>query len=79
MGRGVDRGVLAADWLEHRDAKPLHNPGRPQHVRRAASAVAKGAIPADNNMAGTNRPNDYLGDEVLRTLGGKAEIKMPDE
>src|SRR5215472_8887226 len=79
MGRGINRGVLAADRLEHRDAKPLLYPGRLQQVRRAAPAVAEGAIPADNNMARADRRDDYIRDEVLGTLGGKAEIEMLDE
>src|SRR5208282_4998548 len=79
MGRGIDRRVPAADRIEHRDAEAVLCTSRAQHIGGPAAAIAEGTVPADDDMARADRPDDDLGDEVLRTLGGKAEIEMLDE
>ncbi len=52
---------------------------RAQQIRRTAAAVAKGAVPADDDMRGADRSNDDLGDEVVGAFRRKAEIEMLDK
>jgi hypothetical protein len=79
MGRGIDRRGLVADRLEHRDLKPVPGALGPQQIRRPTAPVPKGAIPADDHVAGAYRSDDDFGNKVLRTRGGEAEIEMLDE
>src|SRR6516165_11418202 len=78
MGRGVDSSVRVADRLENGDAKAVPGALRSQQIWCPAAAIAKRAIPPDDEVAGTDRPDDDLRDEVLCTLGGKAEVEMLD-
>src|SRR5262249_38716565 len=65
--------------LQHRDTKAVTGALGPQQVGRSAAPVAEGAIPADDEVTGANRPDDDLGDKFLGALAGKAEIEMLDE
>src|SRR5712691_12241387 len=60
LGRGIDGGIFAANRLEHGDAKSMLLTGRAQKSRCPASAVAKGAIPANHDMGGADGVNDHF-------------------
>src|SRR3984893_7068545 len=79
MGRGIDHRISAADRLENGDAEAVLGAGGAQQLGGPAPAVAKGAVPADDDMAGADRSDDDFGDEILGPLGGEAEIEMLDE
>ncbi len=79
MGRGINRRVGTAHRLEHRDAEAALSTSRTQQIGGPAAAIAKGAVPADDEVPGADCPDDNLCDEILGTLGGKAEIEMLDK
>ncbi len=79
LGRGIDGRILAANRLDDGDVEAMLPTGRAQQIRRPTAAVAKGAVPADDDMRGADRSNDDLGDEVVGAFSRKAEIEMLDK
>ena len=70
-----DRDIFVA-LLDDADAKPLHPALAAQQIGGAATVLAKGAIPADDDMRGADRADDDFGDEILGAFCRKAEIEM---
>src|SRR5207244_49920 len=64
LGRGIDRRIGAADRLEYREAEAVLGAGDAQQLGGPAPAVAKGAVPADDDVAGPDRADDDFGDEI---------------
>ena len=79
MGRGIDGRILTANRLDDGDVEAMLPTSRAQQIRRPTAAVAKGAVPADDDMRGADRSNDDLGDEVVGAFSRKAEIEMLDK
>ena len=78
MGRGIDRAA-AAHRIDHGDAEAELAADLAQHRRRAAAAVAEGAIVADDDMGDADRPDHHLVDERFGAFRGKAAVEMLDE
>src|SRR5207253_3472513 len=79
LGRGINRRILAADWLDHGHLETVLQTRGPQKIGRPTATVAERAIPADDNMRGADRSDDDFGDELLGTFLRKGQIEMLDE
>jgi hypothetical protein len=79
MGRGIDRRIGAAHRLDNGHAKPVPRPHLAQQFGRAATAVAEGAVMADDNMAEADRAQHDLLDKGFSAPMGEFQIEMLDE
>ena len=71
MGRGIDRRILAAHRLDHRHPEAVLLTGLAQQLRRAAAAVAEGAIMADDDMRRADRADHDFVDKRFGALLGE--------
>src|SRR6516165_3969117 len=79
MCRGIDGRIVAANRVDHGDVEAVLLTCGAQKIGVAAAPVAKGAVPADDDVRGADRPDNDFGDEVLGTLRREAEVEMLHE
>jgi len=79
MRRRIDGLILSAYGLDHGHAETVLYARGPQQLGVAAAAVAESGVPADNDVRGADRCNNYVGDEVLGALCRKGDIEVLHE